>query len=180
MIQIRDAVIEDCEQIGLITVTASHSAFIGTIPEADLDFSWTPEVSAAGWRKNFADNINRGQKFLVAEENDQVLGFACTKPWAQTPGFDACVQALYVLPSHHRRGIARQLLGHIASEFTRENLNRLEIGCVQENLSCNFYIHMGGVEVARRPVQVDRYETQEIVFGWPDVAVLKRDVAKTD
>ena len=137
MIQIRDAKIEDCDEIGLVVVTASHSVFIGTIPEEDLDFSWTPQVSADRWRESFSANTSQGQRFLVAEENDQILGFAWVKPWTQTPGFEACVQALYVLPTHHRRGIGRQLLRFIVSDFLQQNLVGLEIGCEIFPLSKN-------------------------------------------
>lgn len=102
---IRDAQIEDCDQIGLITVSASHSAFVGSIPEQSLDFSWTPEQSAKGWRESFADNTDRGQVFRVVESQSQVIGFAWSAPWAETKGYDASVRGLYVLPTCQRKGL---------------------------------------------------------------------------
>jgi L-amino acid N-acyltransferase YncA len=173
MIQFRDAIIEDCDGIGLVTVSASHSAFIGAFPEEFIDFSWTPEVSAANWRKAFGKNTDRGQGFLVAEENHRLLGFIWAKPWAETAGYDACVQGLYVLPSHHRRGIGRKLIGCAVKKLMPKNLNSLEIGCVVENPNCDFYRQLGGVEIGRRPVRVDRYDTEEIVFGWQDMSILR-------
>ena len=103
MIKFRDAIIEDCDEIGLTIVSASHSAFIGAIPEECIDFSWTPEVSAANWRKSFGENTDRGQLFLVAEENHRVLGFIWAKPWAETAGFDASIAALDAYISDQRK-----------------------------------------------------------------------------
>ena len=173
MILIRDSIIEDCNDIGLVTVSASHSVFIGAIPEKFIDFSWTPEVSAGNWRKSFTENRDRGQRFLVAEEDQQILGFVWTKPWAETTGFEACIQGLYVLPTFQRRGIGRQLINFAVSELMKLDFKNLEIGCVLENPSCDFYRHLGGTEVGRRPVKVDNYDTEEIVFGWEDISVLQ-------
>ena len=172
MLQIREATIEDCDAIGLITVTASHSAFIGAVPEEFLDFSWTPEKSAAGWRTGFSTNIDRGQSFQVAELGNRVIGFAWAKPWADSEGYDSSLQGLYVLPTCQRQGIGRSLLSRTAAELHSRKRRSLEIGCVKESPSCDFYRHLGGVEIGNRPVKVDLFETHEILFGWPDLSVL--------
>jgi L-amino acid N-acyltransferase YncA len=169
---IRNATEDDCDAIGLITVSASHSAFIGAVPEELLDFAWTPEQSAANWRAGFTTFLDRGQSFQVAESNDRVIGFVWAKPWADTAGYDCCVQGLYVLPTCQRQGVGRRLLSHVAAELHKNNKQSLEIGCVKENPSCNFYRHLGGVEIGARPVKVDSYETSEILFGWPDLSIL--------
>lgn len=170
--QIRDARVEDCEAIGLITVAASHSAFIGVIPESAIDFTWTPEKSAAVWRQTFSRNTDRGQRFRVIETQGRVVGFVWSAPWADSGGCDASIQGLYVLPTRQRQGIGRKLLRDAARQLLRDGARSLEIGCVKENPSCAFYLHLGGVEVGHRPVRVDAFDTQEVLFGWPDISVL--------
>ncbi len=172
MTYIRDAQIKDCEDIGLITVSASHSAFIGAIPEHLLDFSWTPEQSAANWRKEFVENTSGGQRLFVAERDEKIVGFVWCQPMADTEGFQACIRGLYVLPTFQRRGVGRELVSHAVREFLELDLQSLEIGCVKENPSCDFYLHLGGVEIGTRPVRVDRYDTVEVIFGWRDMRVL--------
>jgi len=169
---IRNAQIEDCEDIGLITVSASHSAFIGAIPEHLLDFSWTPEQSAANWRKGFVKNTSGGQGFFVAERDEKIVGFVWSQPSADTERFQACIRGLYVLPTFQGRGIGRELVSHAVRKLLALHLRGLEIGCVKENPSCDFYRHLGGVEIGTRPVRVDRYDTEEIIFGWRDMRVL--------
>lgn len=171
-VSMRDAQVEDCDQIGLITVSASHSAFIGSIPEESLDLSWTPEVSANGWRESFAKNTDRGQAFRVSESHGRVIGFAWSAPWADAEGYDASIRGLYVLPTCQRKGLGRSLLSDAALILHRNGARSVEIGCVKENPSCDFYRHLGGVEIGSRPAKVDLFETREILFGWPNLAVL--------
>lgn len=158
--------------MGLVTVTASHSAFIGAIPEEDLDLSWTPAVSAANWRRSFGELSDRDQGLLVAESTGRIVGFVWWTPWADSEGYDAAVRSLYVLPTCQRRGIGRQLLEQTALDLARRRLRSLEVGCIRENPSCAFYRRLGASEIGRRPSRIDRFETEEILFGWPDASVL--------
>ena len=171
-VQIRDARIEDCEAMGLITVAASHSTFIGVIPEEAIDFAWTPAMSAEGWRDSWPRNTDRGQWFRVAERTRRVVGFVWSAPWADSPAYDASIRGLYVLPTCQRQGIGRLLVRDAAHALRSGGARSVEIGCVRENPSCAFYRHLGGVEIGRRPVQVDAFDTVEILFGWPDISVL--------
>jgi GNAT superfamily N-acetyltransferase len=169
---IRDAQVADCDRLGLITVSASHSAFVGAIPEASLDFSWTPEQSAKGWRTSFARYTDRSQAFRVLESCGEVIGFAWSAPWADIEGYDASVRGLYVLPTCQRQGFGRLLLSDAAMILQRHGARSVEIGCVKENPNCGFYLSLGGIEVGRRPARVDAFQTEEILFGWPDISVL--------
>lgn len=170
--QIRDARVEDCDQLGLITVAASLSAFIGSIPEALIDFSWAPAASAESWRSSFPQNTDRGQLFRVLEEDDGVIAFAWSAPWADTAGYDAAVRGLYVLPTAQGNGHGRRLISDAARLLRAQGAGSLEIGCVRENPSCGFYRRLGGVEIGSRPASVDRFDTVEVLFGWPDLRAL--------
>ena len=167
--RIRVATIDDCEALGLIIVTASWRTFLGRIPEKDFDFSWTPEVSAAIWRESFEEDIGADELFYVAEEDNQVVGFVWAEAGADCEGLEWHIGALYILPSQQGKGIGRALLSHVARELSAAGINSLEIGCIKENPSRGFYEHLGGIEMGRRPNCVDRYQTEEILFGWRDI-----------
>ena len=64
------------------------------------------------------------------------------------------------------------LLKHGVTRLRDAGLRSLEIGCLKENRSCGFYRHMGGVEIGRSQVRVDRYDTEEILFGWRNLSTL--------
>ena len=169
---IRHAELEDCDDLGLIIVAASFATFLGQIPEECLDFSWTPAVSAANWRRDFHEISQSDTIFYVFEVNAKVIGYLVATPGAFSDGYQWSVDGLYVLPSRQGSGVGRALLSRLARELHRSGMTSLEIGCVKENPSCGFYLHLGGMRLGTRAANVDAYETEEILFGWPDLSVL--------
>lgn len=169
---IRPATHEDCGALGLITVTSSLKTFLGNVPEEDFDFSWTPAVSADNWREFFDDEWPPERLFLVAEIERRVIGYIIAGELADHPDYERVVNGLYILPSAQGQGIGRSLLSAVATRLGAEGVKSLLIGCLKENPSCGFYQHLGGVEVCRKPNKMDRYETEEIFFGWPDIKAL--------
>lgn len=166
---VRKVRIDDCEALGRITVDASLTTFADVIPAELLDLTWAPADSAAGWRRTLAEGLGEEEHFLVAEEAGVVVAFVWAVPAADTPGYDAAVRGLYVLPARQRSGIGRRLLGEAVRRLRDAGVRSVEIGCIRENPSCGFYRRMGGVEIGRRPERVDGYNTEEILFGWQDL-----------
>ena len=166
-LEIRPATDRDAEALGLITVSASLATFLGEIPEADLDFGWTPTASASGWREVLARLDRAGDEFVsVAEIDGSVVGFVWAGASTGRADYVRAVSGLYVIPSMQRRGVGRALLDHVADRMAEVGIDTLLIGCVKDNPSCDFYRRLGGVEVFRQPQWVDRFETEEIFFGW--------------
>lgn len=170
-VTIRTATINDADAFGLITVSASLSAFIGNIPEDQLDFCWQPQDSADRWRTTLAEQTP-SEHFLVADRDSQIIGFS----WATTQRNGSVnegeVRGLYVLPTWQRRGIGRVLLAETAACLKRHGTSSVVIACIKENPSCGFYRHLGGVEAYRKPNTVDNYQTEEIFFRWSNISLL--------
>jgi putative acetyltransferase len=84
---------------------------------------YTPEQIEA-WAgpkqpQHYIDGMNRGEFMLVAEENDQIIGFAALA------GDE--MRALYVSPKFLRRGIGKALLRGIEEEALRQGINPLKL-----------------------------------------------------
>ena len=79
-LSVRDAVLGDCNALGLVAVTSSWKTFLGVIPEEDFDFSWTPAVSATNWRSFFTEPWPAQRFFFVAEVAGRVVGYAWGDP----------------------------------------------------------------------------------------------------
>ena len=172
-VTIRAGNIDDADDMGLTTVSASFSTFLGQIPEEDLDLTWMPEQSADNWRKYLAaDERPLGSDFFVAEVDGLVIGFVMSGADTGRSDFEKLVGALYVRPTFHRKGIGRALLSRAARASLEGGARSFLIGCIRENPSCGFYTHLGGVEIYRAPRNVDRYETEEIFFGYADIGCL--------
>ena len=170
-VRVRGATLDDAAAIGLVTVSASLATFLGHVPEEDLDFGWTPNDSARGWRRTIGA-LSADEFFDVSDFEDQLVGFVWASTSTGRDDFTTEVRGLYVAPTKQRRGLGRALLRHAATRLAAAGANSVLIGCVRENPSCGFYRHLGGVEVYRRPQQVDRFETEEIFFGWRDLEPL--------
>ncbi|MEM7131143.1 MAG: GNAT family N-acetyltransferase [Chloroflexota bacterium] len=170
---IRPATFDDCNALGIISVRASHSAYLGLIPKEDLDTSWTPEVSAENWRSFFAGKEwETGEFFVVAEVDKWVVGYIWAGAKTGSSEYERWVNSLYVLPSMHGKGVGRCLLRYTAERLMAQGVNSLLIGCAAINPNCGFYRHLGGVEVDRQPLTIDRFPTEEIFFGWSDLQPL--------
>ena len=157
-------------------VSAFFSTLLGQIPEEDLDFTWTPEQSAENWREYLSgDERPLGRDFFVAEVDGTVIGFVMSGADTGRSDFEKLVGALHVRPTFHRLGIGRALLSAAAKASLEVGARSFLIGCIRENPSCGFYTHLGGVEIYRAPMNVDRYETEEIFFGYSDISRLVMD-----
>lgn len=168
---IRAGGVDDADDMGLTIVSASFATFLGHIPEEDLDLTWTPQQSADNWRTYFSDEERLlGADFFVAEVDSTVIGFVMSGTDTGRPDFEKSVGALYVRPSFQRMGIGRALLSTAAKASIEKGANTFLIGCIRENPSCGFYTHLGGIEIYRVPRNVDRYESEEIFFGFSDIS----------
>ena len=167
---------DEADDLGLTIVSASHSTFLVVIPEQDLDFTWTPQQSADRWRDYLlGDERALGSDFFVAEIDRTVVGFVVGGTETGREDYESRVGALYVRPTFHRRGIGRALISASAAALRNRGLNTLLIGCARENPSCGFYTRLGGIEVYRAPYNIDRFETEEIFFGYSDIEKLLVD-----
>ncbi|HVM53034.1 MAG TPA: GNAT family N-acetyltransferase [Acidimicrobiales bacterium] len=163
---------DDCDDLGVITVAASFGSFIGRIPEADLDLTWSPPESASAWTRTLTE-LPPDDLFDVADDGTRgVIGFVWAGPSTRRAGAFGEIKGLYVLPTQQRRGVGRRLISHVARQLQERSIASLLVGCVRENPSCGFYRRLGGVEAFREPSVVDRYQTEEIFFFWPDTRVL--------
>jgi len=167
----RDGSIDDADDMGITIVSASFSTFLGHIPEEDLDLTWTPKQSADNWRAYLSDEERPlGADFFVADIDGTVIGFIMSGADTGRVDFEKSVGALYVRPSFQSMGISRALLSTAAKVSIDKGVNTFLIGCIRENPSCDFHTHLGGKEIYRLPRNVDRYQTEEIFFGYSDIS----------
>lgn len=167
----------DVPALGTITVAASKTAFDGNIPPETVDRSWTAEVSSSNWyRLLWEEQPAERDRFDVAVVDNRVIGFIWDSPGAHTPGFEWSIRGLYVHPEFHNQGIGRKLISHVARRIIDAGITTLEIGCAKNNPFCGFYRYLGGVEVGRKDLMIDDYETEEIMFGWTDLSVLVGEI----
>ncbi len=108
-VQIRDATVADIPLIRLLAQTIWHAVYPAIIPVAQIEFM-------LGWMYS-AEEIERqilgGTRWELVEMEGEAIGFVS---YELEPDGRVKLHKLYILPSHHRRGIGQQLLAHVLQQ----------------------------------------------------------------
>ena len=133
---IRPATEKDVMQIAEILVEDWQTAYRGIMDDDFLD-----SLSA---EQRYPIEIRRYQKYTVAVENDEVLGYA----WNQATDEEAAdceIIALYVRYSKRNNGIGRALMQNSMDCFRKAGKKSMIVWCLRDNHeSRKFYEKMGG------------------------------------
>ena len=133
---IRQAREEDVMQIAEILVEDWQKAYRGIMDDDFLD-----TLSA---EQRYPIEIKRYQKYTVAVEKDEVLGYA----WNETADDEAAdceIIALYVRYPKRNHGIGKALMLNSMEYFRKAGKKSMIIWCLRENHeSRKFYEKMGG------------------------------------
>lgn len=137
-IMIRKAEKEDVLQIAEILVEDWQKAYRGIMDDAFLD--------AMNADQRYEIEVKRYQKYIVAVDGNEVLGYAWLEMAGDEPA-DCEVIALYVRYSKRNNGIGKLLMQYAISHFKETGKKRMIVWCLKENLeSRKFYEKVGGKE----------------------------------
>lgn len=100
----------------------------------------------AAWIENRPPFARPGtaKRAELALEDDALVGFAACRHGSHEPGIQADMTGLFVLPSHHGRGIGAALVGRIARWLLDDGLDSLSVDVVAANPAVAFYRRLGG------------------------------------
>ena len=166
--------------IARIGIDAEDVSLRGRVP--DSCFTLTVEQSEHNWRLNFVDETTLnldGEHLVVAEVDGVVVGRALAgrasrlvAPEPIASRFPRDLTALHVDPSHHGRGIGRRLVEHVAGLLHDEGVDGLLVRTLAPNPYKVFYERMGAELIGSRPYDLEGYQTEELLYGWDDLAAL--------
>ena len=135
-ITVRNAEKEDVRQIAEILVEDWQKAYRGIMDDAFLD-----SMSAD---QRYEIEVKRYQKFVVAADGNEILGYAWLEMAADEPA-DCEVIALYVRYSKRNNGIGKLLMRHAVDHFRETGKKKMIVWCLKENAeSRKFYEKTGG------------------------------------
>lgn len=169
---IRPARAEDAAGIARVHVLSWRSTYQGILPERYLG-----SLSFGGrereWRQHLTESASK-QITLVADAGESgIVGFAEGGPEREgVAGFDGELNALYILKDWQRRGLGRQLVTAFARELDRRGHKAMIIWVLARNPSREFYMALGGVEVAKELEVVGTTVHEKVAYGWRSLAHL--------
>jgi len=161
-IHCRIPAVADAEVIARLHVASWREAYDGIVPSSILD-TVDMEDRIARWRGYLAGD---GVTFL-AEAGGEAVGFIRAGKLLEplVDGADGHIFALYILRSHHRRGIGRRLLGLAAGDWLRRGGLALSVGVLTENApALAFYRGVGASFAKADTYRWDGHELPESIY----------------
>ncbi|MBD5770904.1 GNAT family N-acetyltransferase [Marinomonas colpomeniae] len=124
--QIRAGVIDD-----LTALTDIYNYYIeNTAITFDVEL-YTPETRSV-WFEQFAE-VGR-HRLLVVEQEDEVLGYACSASFKQKQAYETSVEvSIYLKPSAKGKGVGKVLYQALFEELIKEDVHRAYAGITLPN-----------------------------------------------
>jgi GNAT superfamily N-acetyltransferase len=172
-VKLRDATSDDADAIGRVHVDSWRTAYSGIVPDAHLA-TLSPVTRAGRWRKFLADAA--GARFILVADDDagELIGFAAGGPERSgDPNYLGELYAIYLVASHWRRGVGRELARAVARRLAATGTRSMLVWVLEANTrGRTFYETLGGVVVRTQPIEIGGAQLIEIAYGWSDLAAL--------
>jgi ribosomal protein S18 acetylase RimI-like enzyme len=170
--QIRDARLEDADQLARITLEARRVILTGLVPESVIA-GFTHEESARNWRgtlRGLASTVDPDEFLFIAQTTEGLpVGLVMGGPAReQDPVYRGEVYILSVDDAHRRQGYGRLLVAYAAGRLAQTGLRPFLIRVLRENApACRFYEALGGELLPdTREIDEDGVLLEEVAYGW--------------
>lgn len=170
---IRPARIRDTEAIACAQVLSWQAAYRGVLEDRFLD-DLSTDVQHASWLQR----LNAGARVAVAEDADELVGFACHGPARDDDVLAGSgeVYALYVVPSSWGSGAGSRLLAAVVGDQEATGSAGVVLWVLENNgRARRFYERRGWEpEGAMRVAQIGVRRVTEVRYALPLPSVSRR------
>ena len=170
---VRPAIPDDAEGIAKVHVKGWQEAYVGHLPQRVLDRQSVP-ARLRMWQGLLQEPPNSRWTFVAIDPAAGIVGFAGgvrAKPAMFGPAFK--VPVLYVLQSHLRRGLGRQLMHVLGAAMGRHGFGAVALWCLASNQGARaFYQAIGGTMASALEEQDRDGRLALAGYRWRDAAAL--------
>lgn len=169
----RDATQHDAAAIAALHVESWRSAYRGILLDEYLDKRAHLE-RADVWRQRFSGPHHETMFTVLAEEDGQLLGFACVSP-DENAVYGSFLDNLHVAPGYTGKGIGRKFLSEVARRLVEDGSHSgLYLWVIEQNLRARrFYERAGAQGVGSEPqLMPDGQRINAIRCYWPQPSTL--------
>lgn len=134
-LNIRSATLADAPTLAEVHVRSWQWAYRGQLPDAYLDrLSDTLERRVAARQAELA-NLPPDDRWWVAEQAGQIIGFAITQPSRDddAPPYTAEVSLIYLLQEAAGKGIGRALFAHAVADLRQRGYRQATLWVLESN-----------------------------------------------
>ncbi len=133
------------------------------------------ERSEQRWRE-ILSSLDQTQSVHVAEMEGKIVGFASSGPEREhDPVYHGELYAIYVLDSHQRQGVGRNLVRATAQQLWECGFDSMLVWVLAENPSRGFYEKLGGRYLREKVITIGNVDLPEVAYGWPDIRLLMEE-----
>lgn len=173
MILVRDARIEDADEMGQVHATAWQQSYTGIFPEAEIN-AHDAKMRARNWRRLLADP--KDTVVLVAEDAGRVVGFGSAHGQRDAElrgmGYTGEISALYLLDAVKGRGAGRDLVRALTRRLIAQGHESMALWVLVKNARARgFYERMGGTYLMDRRDETIAELVVDAAYGWRDLTV---------
>jgi ribosomal protein S18 acetylase RimI-like enzyme len=162
---IRDALITDSENIGLLHARSWRTAYRGILSDEYLDNDLETERKQY-WHSKLL-TLTSKDFVLVAEDNNNLLGFAAVLDEPEA-GYDALIDNLHVQPDIKGQGIGGKLMKAIAERLHASARKSAYLWVLNGNTSAaEFYKSKGGQPADQSTGKFGNEAVAKTRFVWP-------------
>ncbi|TFD99804.1 GNAT family N-acetyltransferase [Jeotgalibacillus salarius] len=167
---IRKATIKDAAGIAKVQVDTWKTTYKGMVPDEYLD-----HMSYSRREEMWEKIIGNGQVVYVAEDNDEIVGFANGGPERSNKysGFDGELFAIYILEAYQRQGLGKKLMAPLVEEMKTQGLKSMIVCVLEKNDSKLFYEVLGAEKIDTVKINFGGKDLKEAVYGWKDLEQVK-------
>jgi len=177
MYHIRKANIEDALAIAEVHVNSWKNTYQDLINEQDLT-NTTIEHREIYW-ETILKLPREQQPVIVIEEEGKIVGFISGgKERTERFGFDGEIFAIYLMPSHQRKGLGKLLLKAFTDEMHALGYRSLLIWVLTKNPTHQFYIKFGAEKIDQEQTTIGDGTYQETAFGFENIEDLLKKLAE--
>ena len=152
------------EKYAMINTQSWIESYKGIIDEEFLDKIGTDE-EINKMTDNLIKNMNdTSKRFLLKVDEDYVGLFRIRK--TKYVGFDEYGElgALYLLTKAKGHGYGKIMFDYAKNELKKQGYNKMIIGCLDDNPSNDFYLHMGCNFIKTNPIKIGEQNLIENIY----------------
>ncbi len=169
---IREATLADIPGIARVHVDTWRTAYRGIVP-ADFLASLTYEGKESLWSLILGTPAEKSCVYVAEDETGQIVGFAsCGPVRPRSEPHEGELYAIYILDSHHGKGIGRKLFTAIANHLARNGFTSMLLWVFADNPARRFYEALGGQKVNEKQFEIGGATLTEVGYLWPDITAI--------
>lgn len=140
---------KDCKGIEHVVTVSWNETYKGIVPDEFLNNLYENEDER--YYNSFINFTEEDNHLFVLEINDEIVGFVNAGA-ANDEDYNDCgeIYALYLLNKYKGNGYGKELLKVGINELKKMGYEKMIIGCLDKNISNEFYKHLGGKYVKTR------------------------------